>query len=146
MPELEHIYETVIAAPPARVWEGLTTPAFTRQYFHATRIESDWIAGSRVEFRYDDGTLVVEGEVLEVDPPRRLSYTWHVLYDRAMSEEPFSRVTFDIEPLAGGSRLRVTHDRFAGDSAVYEQVRRGWEGIIEGLRSVLEAESQGDGG
>ena len=140
MSELEHIYETVIDASPRRVWDGLTKAEFTRQYFHATRVESKWISGSRVEFRYDDGSLVVEGEVLEADPPHRLSYTWHVLYDEAMAREPFSRVTFDIEPLDKGCRLRVTHDRFPDQSAVYEQVRRGWGGILEGLKDILETE------
>ncbi len=139
-----HICETVIRAPAERIWDGLTLAEFTRQYFHATHIASDWKPGSPVEFRYDDGTLVVEGEVIEFERPRRLVYTWHVLYDEGLSREPHSRVAFDIEPVEGGCRLRVTHDEFPPDSAVYEQVSRGWSAIIESLKALLERKDTGE--
>ncbi|MEJ2131096.1 MAG: SRPBCC family protein [Gammaproteobacteria bacterium] len=133
-----HIYETYIRAEPERIWTAITSAEFTRRYFHATNVASGWNVGDRVEFTYDDGTLVVEGEVQEVEKPRRLVYSWHVLYDDAMSKERPSRVAYEIEPLGTVCRLRVTHDDFDEDSLVYPQISAGWSAIICSLKSLLE--------
>lgn len=54
---------------------------------------------------------VVEGELVEVDPPRRFSQTWRLIMDEATAAEPFTRVSYDIEPQDGGvTRLTVTHE------------------------------------
>ena len=113
MSAANHVYETFIRAPAEKIWEGLTTAAFPRRYWHATEVESDWTVGSRVLFRNaGDRNEVVDGEVLAVDKPRLLSYTWHVLYDPEMRAERPSRVTFEIEEMGEACRLRVTHDDF----------------------------------
>src|SRR5215468_9681483 len=62
---------------PERLWAALTEPAFTARYWD-TEIETDWKAGSPMA--WVNGSVVVrdaEQVVLESDPPRRLSYTWH---------------------------------------------------------------------
>lgn len=136
--ESVHIYETYIRADPARIWEAITTAEFTRQYFHTTNVKSSWNVGDRVEFTYDDGTLVVEGEVLEIDRPRRLVYSWHVLYNAEASKERPSRVAYDIEPLGNVCRLRITHDDFDATSVVYPEISQGWSAIVCSLKSLLE--------
>jgi uncharacterized protein YndB with AHSA1/START domain len=133
-----YVYDTFIAAAAERIWSALTAAEFTRQYFYATSVQSDWRLGSSVVYRMPDGSTAVEGEVLESDPPRRLVITWRPLYDAAMAAEPPSRVTFEIEALEGACRLRVTHDRFEEGSAVYENVRQGWSAILCSLKSLLE--------
>ena len=55
--------------------------------------------------------VVVDGEVIEADPPRRLVHSWRFLYDDDVKAEGPTRVTFDIkEGEAGVSRLTVTHE------------------------------------
>lgn len=133
-----HIYEIFIRARPEKIWEALTTPEFTRQYFHATDISSDWKVGSPVVFQLADGTPAVEGRVLAVEPQRTLSYSWHVLYDSEMSKERPSRVTFRIEPVDDVCKLTVIHDDFEPDSIVYPEISKGWSAILGSLKSLLE--------
>ncbi len=133
----EFIYETYIRASAEKVWEALTDPEFTRQYFHATAIESTWRVGASVRYEGDNGTAV-EGEVLEIVPVEKLSISWHVLYDEeALSEEP-SRVTFTIEALNEQTKLRIVHDRFPSGSVVFDSISQGWPWIIASLKSLLE--------
>ncbi len=133
-----HVYETFIRATSDHIWSALTNPEFTRQYFHGTAATSDWQPGSAVRYLNADGSVAVEGEVLEAQPPERLVITWRVRYNEEMSQEPASRVVFDIEPLGDVCRLRVTHDQFAPDSLVYPHIASGWSGILCSLKSLLE--------
>src|SRR6185312_10096328 len=71
------VYTTYIHTTPQRLWEALTSPAFTERYWNAA-FETDWKAGSEMVWNLF-GVAVANPEqvVLEADPPRRLSYTWH---------------------------------------------------------------------
>jgi len=133
----EFIYETYIRASAEKVWEALTNAEFTRQYFHATSIESTWKVGEPVRYVSENGTAV-EGEVLEFVANETLSISWHVLYDeKAVAEAP-SRVTFTVEALAEQTKLRIVHDRFPEGSVVFENISGGWPWIIASLKSLLE--------
>src|SRR5256885_208612 len=98
MDKPEFVYVTYIASTPERVWEGLTSGAFTQQYWGGLRIESDWQVGSAVCHLTKDGRIGVEGEVLEADPPRVLAYTFHMLAGAEKRAEQPSRLRFEIEP------------------------------------------------
>lgn len=138
MSKPEFIYEVSIKAPAERIWEALTNGEFTRQYFYATTVESDWEPGGAIEYVGENGTLAAQGEVLECNPPTRLAFTWRALWDPGLAREAASRVTFTIEPGAEVCKLRVVHDRFPPDSRVYDEVAGGWPAILSGLRSLLE--------
>ena len=138
MSKPDFVYETWIRTTPERLWEALTSSAFTCRYFHAMAIESDWAPGSPVVFRYEDGRPGVEGEVLEAIPGRRLVYTWRFVFDEALARERPSRVAFEIERRGSNCRLRVVHDQFAPDSRVLPMIREGWAPIICSLKSLLE--------
>ncbi len=74
----ETVYVTYIVTTPEKVWEAITSPEFTRQYFFGRRVESEWKLGSIVRYWQENGTLDVQGKVLQCVPPRLLSFTWHV--------------------------------------------------------------------
>jgi len=149
----EFVYVTYIATTPERLWQALTDSEFTFAYW-GRRYFTDWKKGStygveQSEIRVDDPGQVI----LVSDPPRRLSYTWHVVsdemaekfgwdpdfYNRAKAE-PLSKVTFDIEPQNDGQvRLTVVHDGFEGDgSAVLESISGGWPRVLSALKTFLE--------
>ncbi len=135
----EQVYfQIYIRTTPEKLWEAITSAEFTRQYFHETAIESDWEVGSPVTYYNADRTVAVEGEVLEVDRPNRLSYTWLVLYDEEAAKEEPSRVTWEIEVVEDACRLRMTHDRFPRGSVVPDGVRDGWPAIISNLKTLIE--------
>lgn len=137
-----HLYEIFVRAPREAVWEALTDPDHTVRYFHATRIESSFRPGEKWRFvRADDDIDAVEGEIETFDPPHRLVMTWRVLYDVAMSEEPPSRVEWTLTAAnADGSVTRVTlrHGDLALSPLTWANVRLGWVGVIDSLKSYLE--------
>jgi uncharacterized protein YndB with AHSA1/START domain/DNA-binding transcriptional ArsR family regulator len=149
----EFVYTTYIRTTPEQLWRALTDPTFTRRYW-GLAFESDWKPGSPMTLRLDkDGVVVADPEqvVLESEPGRRLSYTWHTFTpewaaaydiseeDRAkFAAEPRSKVTFEIEPMGDHVRLRVVHDGFEPDSAVLSNVSEGWPMLVSSLKSLLE--------
>lgn len=138
MSELKRFYEIYIEADARKIWDALTQPEFTAQYFYATRVESDWQVGSPVVYRLPDDSLAVDGEVIEVEPPNRLVITWRALYTEEFTREGFSKVTFEITRLDDSvCKLSVLHDQFPDDSKLYEHVQ-GWVAIISSLKSLLE--------
>lgn len=135
----EYIYVVAIASTPDDVWKGLTSPEFTKQYWHKTSVSSDFKVGSRIEFITEDGHIGCEGEILSVDFPSELSFTWQFPRNPETSMEPPSRVTFRLEPIATGTRLTVIHDQFIDSSRMYDLIEPGWPLVICGLKTLLEA-------
>jgi uncharacterized protein YndB with AHSA1/START domain len=82
------------------------------------------------------GGLLGDGEVLEVDPPRRLVHTMRALWDDDVKGEGFSRVSWQIEQIADSCRLTVVHDQLR--EGANEQLYGGWPMILSGLKTWLE--------
>lgn len=132
MAEQTFVYVIFIESTPEKLWQALTDGAFSRRYWAGRRIESDWTKGAAVRLYLEDTSDVeLHGEVLECDPPRRLSYTWHCLDAPAAQA---STVTFDLHPMGDSVRLTVTHAPLAEDDAA----RQGWAAILSSLKSYLE--------
>ncbi len=141
MTDLKYVYVTIIAASPERVWEGLTTAEFTRQYWHSTRVHSDWQAGSEIVFLVegDDGDRVgCQGIILKADKPRELSYTWSFPSNPEVADESPSRVTFQLEAFGEHTKLTVVHDQFPANSKMYDLISGGWPCVVAGLKTLLE--------
>ena len=99
------------------------------------------------------GATIADPEqiVLESDPYRRLSYSWHtVTHELAesldltddvrerLAAEQRSKVTFEIEPLGELVKLTVVHDGFEPDSLMVSMVSQGWPPILANLKTMLE--------
>jgi uncharacterized protein YndB with AHSA1/START domain len=80
--------------------------------------------------------LLGEGEVIEIDPPRRLVHTLTALWSDEVKSEGASRVTWEIEPVGDSCRLLVTHDELAEDAN--DELYGGWPMILSGLKTWLE--------
>ena len=153
MDKPEFVYTTYIRTTPEQLWRGLTDPIFTRRYWSLSW-ESDWRAGSPLTLKLDNSGVTIADPaqvILESDPYRRLSYTWHTFtpewaaaYDisdedrAAFAAEPRSRVTFEIEPMGDYVRLTVVHDGFEPGSAVLAGISQGWPLLMASLKSLLE--------
>ena len=128
------VYSIVIKATPEQVWDAITKPEFTQQYFHGVRVELR--DGRRLSAM---GDMEWDEEVLEADPPRRLVHTWVSYYDPEMAAEEPSRVAWEIEPQDGGlTKLTVVHDRLEGAPKTAESVSGGWMFVLSGLKTLLE--------
>ncbi len=80
---------------------------------------------------------LVDGEVLEADPPQRLSTSWRALYDPETAAEPHSRVSWEIDAQDGGfTKLTVVHDQLEESLKTAESVAGGWSYILSGLKTL----------
>jgi uncharacterized protein YndB with AHSA1/START domain len=137
MSKPEFVYVTYIETTPEKLWEALTSSEFSRQYWFGTELRTDWTVGSPFAL-VTNGTPTDVGEILEFDPPRRLSYTFsHVLRDELRNEKP-TKVVFMIEPHGELVKLTLTHEGFAGASKLLDGISKGWPAIISSLKSLLE--------
>jgi uncharacterized protein YndB with AHSA1/START domain len=132
------VYQVFIRATPEQIWEAITKPEFTAQYFYGARIEvtPEW----RRSFAPDGAESWGEGAVSEFDPPRKLVHEWRAGYDHELASEEPSRVTWEIEPQDGGfSLLTVVHDQLEGAPKTARSVAGpGWMMVLSGLKTLLE--------
>lgn len=135
------LYQLLIKATPEQIWEAITTPEFTTKYFYGSYVDSTFEPGAPYNgYSTDRSQQLVEGEVLEADPPRRLQHSWRSLYDPEAAGEPHSRVTWEIEPQENGTcLLTVVHDRLEDSPKTAESVSgTGWITVLSGLKTLLE--------
>lgn len=137
---LKHEYHIWIQTTPEKLWEALVNPDLTVQYFHGTRVQSDWKPGSPYTYTMEDGAEALTGEVLELDPPRRLVTTFAVRYDPEAHGDRPSRLTWEIEPMGPACHLSLVHDDFDSETRTYLGVNHpaGWHQILSGLKTLLE--------
>ena len=131
------VFEIYIKTTPERLWEALTDPAIRARYNFGSGAYSDWTPGARIELRAEKAEgLLGEGEVLEVDPPRRLVQSMVALWSDDVKSEGTSRVTWEIEPVGDSCRLVVTHDQLR--EGANDELYGGWPMILSGLKTWLE--------
>jgi uncharacterized protein YndB with AHSA1/START domain len=134
---MEKIFEIYIRTTPERLWEAITDPEIRSKYNFGATVASDWTVGSKMEMSSPGAPgLLGDGEVLEVDPPRRLVHTMTALWSDDVKSEGASRVTWEIEPVADSCHLTVTHDQLR--EGANDQIFGGWPMILSGLKTWLE--------
>lgn len=135
------VYVTYVATTPEKLWQALTDGEFTRRYWGGRRIVSDWQVGSPVKHLREDGCIDWQGNVLQSERPRLLSYTFHMLISEQHRDERPSRVTFELQPINSMVKLTLTHDDFESEKVTLETTRHGWPAILSSLKSLLETDS-----
>jgi uncharacterized protein YndB with AHSA1/START domain/biotin operon repressor len=135
---MEKVFEIYIKTTPERLWEAITDPEVRARYNFGAGAHSEWTPGAGIELRVEQGELLLgEGEVLEVDPPRRLVHTLLAHFSPEAEAEGTSRVTWDIEPVGDSCRLALTHDQMR--DGANDQLYGGWPMILSGLKTWLES-------
>lgn len=133
-------YEIYIGVDSERVWQGLVDEALTRQYVYGTRFHSTLEKGAPYAYLGEQDFSVVDGEILDAQPGRRLAMTWNAHWDDAVNADPPSRVTFEIQALGpAATRLQVVHDGFASPEAEERASLDGWVRMLSSLKSLLES-------
>ena len=134
MTKPEFIYTTYIKSTVDKVWNAITNPEFTRQYWGERANASDWKKGSKWKHVDDEGGVYVGGEVLESARPKLLVLSW------VDPENPadHSKVTFELEQIEDQVRLNVVHGDFQPGSIMADKVTKGWPVVLSSLKSFLE--------
>ncbi|MCD2442803.1 SRPBCC family protein [Agromyces sp. SYSU K20354] len=130
------VYHVFIRATAEDIWQAVTSPERTAQYFYGTAIEVTPEVRTTVWQDQDMGT----DAVLEFDPPRRLVHEWRSAYNPDAAGEPASRVTWEIEPRGDGMCLvTLTHDRLEASPKTAADVSGpGWMYVLSSMKTLLE--------
>jgi uncharacterized protein YndB with AHSA1/START domain len=133
------VYTIYIASTPQQVWQALTSAEFSRKYFSGNAVEVDLRVGGAYIVRTPDGALHISGEVIECDPPRKLTFTFNVNWPALVDKLGPTLVTYEIEPAGDVTRLTLlqSHDRPLSDD-ILSGGRQGWPAILSSLKSLLE--------
>jgi DNA-binding transcriptional ArsR family regulator len=138
---MEKVFEIYIKTTPERLWQAITDPEMRRKYTFGLVIESDWKPGSSYKGTAGNTTIapntpILEGENLEVDPPRRLVQSFRALWSDDVKSEGTSRVTWEIEQIQDSCRLTVVHDQLR--EGANPELYGGWPMVLSGLKTLLE--------
>ena len=146
------VFRVSIRASAQAIWDAITTPEWTARYGYRAPVHYELRPGGAYHsiataemLEYGAPEVVVEGEVLEVDPPHRLVQTWRMLFSPELSEEALTRLTWEIEEGPDGvCTLTVTHDLAGAPlhagavSGKDPRAGGGWPGVLDDLKSLLE--------
>src|SRR3954465_14231019 len=155
------VYRVWIKTTPEKIWAAITDPERTTRYAYAAPVHYDLKPGGAYFAKatggmrgfaeangFDVPDTIVDGEVVEADPPRRLVQTWRMLMDPATAAEPFTTLTYEIEEAktqSGVCKLTVTH-QLTGAPVTAAMVAGtddagaggGWAWILSDLKTLLE--------
>jgi uncharacterized protein YndB with AHSA1/START domain len=147
------VYQVFIKATPEAIWDAITKPEWTQKYGYQAPVEYDLCPGgvyrglaSEAMTSMGAPEVVVDGEVVEADPPRKLVQTWRFLWDPDLVAEGFTRVTWETEEAEGGvTKLTVTHELEGAPKTatlvagrIPEAGGGGWSWILSDLKTLLE--------
>jgi uncharacterized protein YndB with AHSA1/START domain len=145
-------YAVCIKANPEAIWDAITNPERTEKYGYGGRVEYELRAGGAYRAHASEemramgaADVIIEGEILETDLPRRLVQTWNPLFDPQITAEPPTRLTWETEAGEDGvTKLTVTHeldDAPMTATLVSGGVRNaggGWAYVLSDLKTLLE--------
>jgi uncharacterized protein YndB with AHSA1/START domain len=128
----------IINVEPKLVWNAIIDGEVTRQYFYGTRVESDWEVGSPIHYYDNDGGVVADGEVLQIDPGRRLEMTFHARWDPDLEAEGPVREAWIVDDFNGVAKLTIElYDAPIG-SKTHTDFIGGFPYIVSGMKTLLE--------
>ncbi|TWP45152.1 helix-turn-helix domain-containing protein [Lentzea tibetensis] len=142
------VHRVFIKATAQAIWTAITDPEWSQKYGYRGVVDYDLRPGGAFKTLAGDNmpgmesdACVVEGEVVEVDPPHRLVQTWRPTW----LDEAFTTVTYEIKEGENGvCSLTLTHDVHdapltgAQVSGNVEGAGGGWPEVLSDLKSLLE--------
>src|SRR4051794_14532619 len=138
MADSRFVYVTYIRTTPEKLWRALLEPEFTRQFWVGTWQEGEWKVGASWRLMIPDGRVGDSGEVLEIEPGRRLVLSWRNEFKPELREEGYSRLTYEPEPQGEAVKLTVIHESETPGSKLIAGVSNGWPMLLSSLKSLLE--------
>ncbi len=135
---VSHLFEVYIRTSPEKLWQALKESSMTQQYFHGLSIDSEWKPGAGYRMASPTGELMIDGEILEIDPPRRLKMTFRAHWDEDAKLAAPSTITYTIEPAGDACKLTLMHEGLDPARTMAQSVRSGWSLILSSLKTLLE--------
>jgi uncharacterized protein YndB with AHSA1/START domain len=138
MADSRFVYVTYIRTTPAKLWQALIEPDFTRRFWCETWQDCRWEPGASWRLMVPDGRVFDSGEILEIVPHQRLVLSWRNEAFSEMRAEGYSRLTYELEEKGEAVKLTLIHEIDKADSKLIEATSTGWPAILSSLKSLLE--------
>ena len=138
MKKEQFVYVTYIRTTAEKLWKALVEPEFTRKFWCNTTQESEWKPGASWKILMPDGRVADSGEIVEIEPHRRLVLKWRNEFRPELKAEGYSRLTYQLEKEGKSVKLTVIHEMEKEGSKFIEAVSSGWPHILASLKSLLE--------
>lgn len=132
------VYVTYIRTTAEKLWDALTQPEFTRQYWAETWQECQWTQGASWRLMIPDGRVGDSGAVVEIDRPRRLVLTWCNQFMPELRAEGDTRLTYELEQLGDEVKLTLTHESAVPNAKTIDAVSKGWPSLLASVKTLLE--------
>lgn len=132
------VYVTYIRTTAEKLWDALTQPEFTRQYWAETWQDCEWQQGASWKLMIPDGRLGDSGEVVEIDRPRRLVLSWRNEFMPELRAEGHTRLTYELEQQGEEVKLTLVHEIDLPNSKSIDAVSNGWPALLASVKSLLE--------
>jgi uncharacterized protein YndB with AHSA1/START domain len=132
------VYVTYIRTTAEKLWDALTQPEFTRQYWAETWQDCAWQQGASWQLMIPDGRVGDSGEVLEIDRPRRLVLSWQNQFMPELRAEGSTRLTYELEQVGEEVKLTLIHESDVPNARTIEAVSNGWPALLASVKSLLE--------
>jgi uncharacterized protein YndB with AHSA1/START domain len=133
----KQVYEVFVRGSVDQVWQAIVDGKKSAQYYFGTAFESSLETGAPYRYTFPDGTVAVEGKVLECTPKRALVTTWEIKYDPSCAGED-SRVQWSLEPRGTTTKVTLTHDLPNAPNSAKSVANDGWSFVLSGLKSLVE--------
>jgi uncharacterized protein YndB with AHSA1/START domain len=124
-----HVFRLATPAPPAKVWEALTSSEPGANFLPRLTLASTWTPGSPLVLRPDADLVVAYGDVIAAEPPSRLSYALDG------GHGPATYITWELRPTTAGSIVHLYVDEFDGDDAA--EVEDNWLPLLARFQVML---------
>ncbi|HKV48732.1 MAG TPA: SRPBCC family protein [Candidatus Acidoferrales bacterium] len=136
--ESTFVYVTFIRTTPEKLWSALTDAAQMKEYWFGMHIKAEWKPGAEWQMLFPDGRVADNGEIIEIERPKRIRLKWRNEFRPELKAEGFALCTMELEPVGASVRLTITHTIERADSKLIQAVSGGWPKILSNLKSMLE--------
>jgi uncharacterized protein YndB with AHSA1/START domain len=150
------VFRVYIKATPEAIWEAITSPEWNGRFGYRSISEYELRPGGAFRASPTDQMremgapdVVVDGEVIECDPPRRLVQTWKMHFGPELEAEPYTTLTYEIDPESDHlTRVTVTHDvtsapihqsQITPSAGKLVENGGGWSFVLSDLKTLLES-------
>jgi uncharacterized protein YndB with AHSA1/START domain len=132
---MKSLWSMDIDAPRERVWHALTQPGIIQPFYFNSRFDADLRPDGEMKYRTADGKRVlIEAKVLEIETGAKLVHEFRF----TDISEPAQVVTFELEDIESGTRVRIRHSGLEAAPKHASRVSHGWNHILKNLKHWVE--------
>lgn len=137
MSDTTQVYELFIRATPEATWQAIVDGSMSAQYFFGSVFRSTLEPGAPYTYSFADGTVSVDGTIVEVVPQRSLVTTWAVHYDPSCAGEQ-SRVRWTLAPHGENTKVTLVHELAGAPNTARNVGNSGWSFVLSSMKTLLE--------